>query len=912
MTDITLPSLGAIDRPGPAQDMWAVAAVRESYRPEALLTSWLESHLEASREARRAAMRTALDLQSAGTPSTNLLGEAARRLPSRRRLEVLQMVGLERARRALSAASPQSRTLAERTLAALLAGERVPVNRQDRVQLMALSMVAPWAAAAGVPLPFEPREIERNLGQLDFLRIIGGPDLYRFVGRDDLRRSLQAQWDKRRPRFSRTVLVEGPGGIGKSLAISRFIADLLESRDPENRPAAVFHLDFDRPSLQQARTSTIFLEFVRQAARWWCPNRQEELSSLARDLSAGGADLEFGGRVSRSIEAASRYPWLAHMLIDALGLEANRGIIIFVDSFEQVETFDDIAARSAARACESIEHTGVPVLSIYASRAFRRPKFIRPSKLIRLSQFRVHEAEAYLLNEASRKGIAVTPPIAREVRKSVGRSPLALRLAVELLEKEAETFDPRQWGDLARKSPERVQATLYDRILHRIRNRELRKIAIPGLLVRRLTPEVIAEVLAGPCLLDLSKSSPKGLMEGALREGQLFISDPSDPGALRHRQDVRSLMLADLETVIPEEVAGEINRRAVAFYAERGGFHDRVEELYHRLRLNQSVEQLDARWIPEAGLALKPALREFPVEARSYVRAQLGAASVQDSERPSPTHQAARSPREWQEMRLFAQKEMQSGGVSPDFLDWLAREKLDRLDGPLADIYADFLVRQGRHDQLLDEARALLTNQRGLFPGEAAVGVFSLAAAVLEGRQLLSEAQTFWLQALRLATSLEDEALRLASLIGSIRIRRKLAAGSQARKQELDQALALLTGRIQAISKQRVLARETAAELAEVLLDEEQGEGRQAVRRLISFVLEANEAFPSAGDNPLRLEEVAKTLFGGPGPSSVSVLHDLTAKLLYSSQPDDLRRLVGVLREEVDWSLARAALPESR
>ena len=41
-----------------------------------------------------------------------------------------------------------------------------------------------------------------------------------------------------------------------------------------------------------------------------------------------------------------------------------------------------------------------------------------------------------------------------------------------------------------------MRATLYDRLLRRIRDGELKKLAMPGLIVRRITAGVIREVLA--------------------------------------------------------------------------------------------------------------------------------------------------------------------------------------------------------------------------------------------------------------------------------------------------------------------------------------------------------------------------------------------------------------------------------
>jgi hypothetical protein len=225
------------------------------------------------------------------------------------------------------------------------------------------------------------------------------------------------------------------------------------------------------------------------------------------------------------------------------------------------------------------------------------------SRRIQLPQLPRHDAIQCLLNEADRAGVKIGPAEAEAVVETIQGLPLALRLAVSLLEKEGPDADPRAWIDDIGLSSDRIQAALYDRVLLRIRDEDLRKVAMPGLLVRRLTAKVIREVLAAPCGLDPSEASARALMREAQREGQLFQRDPLDPEALWHRPDVRALMLPDLERCIAPAVAREINERAVAHYQRLEDPVSRAEELYHRLRLDQPnmTSSRAGRWTPESG-----------------------------------------------------------------------------------------------------------------------------------------------------------------------------------------------------------------------------------------------------------------------------------------------------------------------
>src|SRR5262249_29400905 len=157
--------------------------------------------------------------------------------------------------------------------------------------------------------------------------------------------------------------------------------------------------DFDRPSLQQARPSTILQELARQAARWWIRGHTEELLNLARDLSSGSSSLEMAP--SRSIEANREDLLLADRLVSLLPSEhpAQR-MIFFVDTFEQVEQFDDTAAFSPFRVKALFTEIGVSTFCIYAARSFAQPKRLSKKLPIRLQQFSAREAEIYLQNEA--------------------------------------------------------------------------------------------------------------------------------------------------------------------------------------------------------------------------------------------------------------------------------------------------------------------------------------------------------------------------------------------------------------------------------------------------------------------------------------------------------------------------------
>lgn len=890
-----------------SRDLWAAAAVRETFKPDDLLMTWLQRHTDSTQEQRREAMRTIVDLQDVGLEGEDALGAPALRLPSSARHSVLADLGVDGALRALSTVSEDTRTLAERTLADLLSQTSSRTDTGDGLKLRALKMASEWATAAGASTQDTSQELEQQLDRNEFLQLLGGNDLFRFVGRAGVLKLLQRAW--KATEGVRWFYIEGPGGIGKSLTVARFIANLLEGND---LPDAVFHLDYDRPQLQMAREVNILQELVKQSARWCEPGLQDGLRDLNLQLALRGRSVEDAESLSRSSESyglnrvahALSTMWKRQSTSHNVARWPWRRIVVFLDSFEQVEYFDTSASLSVRRALERFDD--VDVLVVCASRGFKGTPRTIERKPLRLTQFSVPEADTYLKNEASRVGLDVAQAELKEIRSAVGRSPLALRLSVSLLEQSDGQIEHGEWASTTRESPELIQAALYDRLLRRIRDRQLRKLAVPGLLLRRLTAEVIEQVLAAPCELSFGTEGATSLMQSARREGQLFLPDEWDPSAVRHRQDVRATMLGNIERSVGEDVARSVNLAAVAYYQNHPTLHMRVEELYHRLRLDQDAVTLDGRWVDNAGPLLRPAMEEFPKAARSYLRRRMGAAiSSEFTPATLQIRQAITTVADVEEFRLFARKELQAGAPAEEILARWESEG-SRLDTPLGDIYASALLSTGQHDLLLVQARNLMAARSTRISDKTRSAVLSISAGLLEGRDAWGEAQTHWIQALSAADKSRDERTQLSGLVGCTRIRRKLGGDATARLRDLRRGLALVQSMQRSLYQQPVLAREAAAEFSEVILSND-NEARSDLQRLIGYLAESNELLPSAISESSRLIHLSGLLLGQPYDGlDLRNLTSFAHKMVYD-RPGEVKRLIHVLRDEVDWSLHRAA-----
>jgi cellulose synthase operon protein C len=127
----------------------------------------------------------------------------------------------------------------------------------------------------------------------------------------------------------------------------------------------------------------------------------------------------------------------------------------------------------------------------------------------------------------------------------VGGSPLSLTLAARIYHQTGlsgvDTIARRKWLMFSIKEAE-VQAALYWRFLDQI-DEDLRPLAHPGLILRRIDADVILKVLAGPCGLSLTETKAQDLF-GRLKEEVTLVSpNPDGTDAVRHLADLRRFML---------------------------------------------------------------------------------------------------------------------------------------------------------------------------------------------------------------------------------------------------------------------------------------------------------------------------------------------------------------------------------
>ncbi|MCW8137596.1 MAG: ATP-binding protein [Planctomycetota bacterium] len=457
----------------------------------------------------------------------------------------------------------------------VLSGERLDLTRLSPLELHRLRTIAGWLEdVPGVELSVP--DVERARGDqrlLEPLRHLVGDH---FAGRAaELALLVRFMADP----GARVLCLQGPGGLGKSSLLAKLGLELHLQGCP------FANVDFDRASVALTDRASVLSEIERQLGS------QRPIETTSRDV------------VERVVAR----------------LKGERRALLVLDTLEEGPfTGEDDApllVNLLRPLCEAVPNLRV----VLAGRVvpFQLDGLPEPAHLPLQG---LDKAAALAL--LARFGVK-DPAIGEALFRVCEGNPLSLRLCADGIVRRR--WEPDQVlqriGEL--RQQELVQGYLYQRILHHIRGKDPRveKIAHPGLALRKITPELIREVLVPAGTLELDDPDEAEDLYQELKQVSSLVHEHD--GALWHRSDLRRATLRLIHEDQPEKTRA-VHERAVEFYARREGVADRAEELYHRLSLGQPRQVLDERWIRGVEPHLLGALEELQGDARAYIAGRLG------------------------------------------------------------------------------------------------------------------------------------------------------------------------------------------------------------------------------------------------------------------------------------------------
>lgn len=364
------------------------------------------------------------------------------------------------------------------------------------------------------------------------------------------------------------VAIHGMGGIGKSAIISALTHHLMQSK-PD---LLVAKIDFDRPGFGVAGNDFLTTQIV------------EQLSAQAAVSQTGALQGSNFYKVGRDVGSQIENTDGSLDQLDVLlaQLDPDRPVLLIFDTLEERQRHGASQMSFFASWLDRVARGpwARNLAILVAGRAkpdvndFHFPQYIDEpidemapdERVALLSQLGHAEADAQILAPLSGNPLLLHL-VSRLIQRDGGPT------AQELM---ADDVDPQVQADV-------LHGMVYDRILLHVENPKARKLAYPGLVLREVTPDLIARVIA-PVVLDGEITDPleaETLFEALRRE--VWLVEDDGPQRVRHRADVRRLMMAYLTRDDSMTAKSRnIHERALAYFKATGNAR---ESNYHSAML---------------------------------------------------------------------------------------------------------------------------------------------------------------------------------------------------------------------------------------------------------------------------------------------------------------------------------------
>ncbi|EFH88938.1 effector-associated domain EAD1-containing protein [Ktedonobacter racemifer] len=606
------------------------------HRAAAVLSTFDSNTLKPTKQVKK--QKGLQDLLADSVP-VHTMGESNRwTLRPEVRREVLQQMRTRRVfRQALQVNNERSDDDLQQMIEAYIEDKALPIEEQTIRQLAATIQISEWFHSILENVP----SLEKLQQRRDFLLLLEPfrelADVH-FRGREAQLETLReyvgvlsSSKPAQTTSFSfslKPIFIYGLGGIGKSTLVARFLWEHATLPDRERFPW--IYIDFDRPGLFIEEPLTWLVEGIHQLgiqyplSREQCESVREKIEKDILTQTRALRTRISGGISQHALPVYSGIREWKHALTNFASLlkkikVAQDPLLLVLDTFEEVQYRSELAVQGVFDFLRVL-HQSVPQLRVVLiGRAFATE-----------APYKLQEMHLVDFDEAAAQGFLESQGIpsidAVSIVRQVGGNPLSLRLAVEIWRAEDKQSHKKTTFDLqlyhTRLQVSEVQGILFRRLLDHIHDEKVRKLALHGLVLRRITPGLIREVLAGPCGVEISEKGAEQILFAEMqREVGLFTYEA---GALRQRSDVRRVVVRLLRASGADKVR-RIGEAAIAYYEHFDDPESRAEELYHRLMLQQSPEVLTKRWIDNIGLEryLYSALEDIHLQEKIWLAPRL-------------------------------------------------------------------------------------------------------------------------------------------------------------------------------------------------------------------------------------------------------------------------------------------------
>jgi hypothetical protein len=540
---------------------------------------------------------------------------------------------------------------------------------------------------------------------------------------------------------ARMLMLFAGGGLGKSTLIAKFFLDHALGK----RSFPFAYLDFDRSTIQPRSPEQLLIETARQVAVVY-PDLASPLGRLREELRRGLAD----GSAAGFSDLCGQF---REIIRRSIADSPARCFLLVLDTVEVIQT-DPAALFGVKRFLTTLAELGFPELAIVVS---GRREVSELSDEPSLWSARLRELEPLTIADAVQmvdllgESLSTNWPRVWSVKivgqasdPSIRREPLTLRVAFEIVrnaEAERRGAIVDEIAKLGIAADTTFVGKLYEkRVLDHVGDERARKLAWPGLVVRRITREIATQVIAPICGMSADDASVAFDRLGQ----EVWIVDRDGDG-LRHRADLRSRTLPLMRFRDPEQFRRLAS--AMVDYLEGPSSNienARAEAIYYRLLRGDDPSFLEAIWSADLEHTLSGTIDDFEPESSVAV-----ALSGRLSQGPLPREVLARLTLRdaWDHLARAGSslRLLDDSSIDGRVLDLVFRaEKADRekeyLKPAAAAARQSLLIKAGAWD-LLDQSRAIVPESQPDRIVEALFSNLTVAAGSLSPEAWLTSAR---------------------------------------------------------------------------------------------------------------------------------------------------------------------------
>jgi hypothetical protein len=382
------------------------------------------------------------------------------------------------------------------------------------------------------------------------------------------------------------IFLTGTGGSGKTTLLAKLVQDIVKES-----LATISILDFDKPGIDPYDDYWREQEITRHIGYQY-PEIKNDLH-LARVAFREARRQDFQPNFKSNVQSQSRsYSEILSVIPNALEkVRADtKPLIIILDTFEVA--VQQKAVEKLFDWCNTVidKLYRLRVKFIYSGRAldtvsFSQFSFASKFKFIELKEFIDSETAEYLAKQH------VNPQIIPQIVQSklLPHRPLELKLLARVINNGDATVEQlRNEFIHTRKSARHLFLGLvYKRVLDRIDDKNVKKLAYPGLVLRYITVDLVEKVLMRALRIKDENFSPSKVLEGLANYG--WLATRGDNGEVYHRKDLRRTMLRLIYAREPKRAA-RISEAAIKYFTDlyEKTKKEEAEILYHRLLLTDT------------------------------------------------------------------------------------------------------------------------------------------------------------------------------------------------------------------------------------------------------------------------------------------------------------------------------------